>query len=87
MDKKQLDIKSDTYFSLFCFIISVILLATTIYRAAVMGITIDEALTSIFYTNNGLFYMFTNLEEQGMIANNHMLNSFFITLFHTIFNV
>ena len=78
-------------FVIYVFIIAVILLAFTIYRSATTGITWDEAFTYQNYVKRNPFHAFRGLFINGprngvytgdtVIANNHMLNTFLISLF------
>lgn len=71
-------------FGLFCFIVSAILFSFTCYRALNTSITYDEALTYIKYVYSNPFKVLKFLNYKYTLANNHMLNSFLISLFQGI---
>ena len=73
-------------FELFCIIISILLLAITVYRAATTGITYDEGYTYMFYVFRNPFRVFQLMLNKTTLANAHILNSFMISCFNTLFN-
>ena len=66
-------------FEIFCIIIIFLLSLITIIRAYSTNITYDEGYTYIKYVYSNPFYVFKHLFINDTWANNHLLNSFFIS--------
>ena len=78
--------KKNIIFLVFAIVVSLTLLGFTIYRAVTTCITYDEAFTYMNYVYHNPFYVFSHLFKDGTWANNHLLNSFFISGFNTLFH-
>lgn len=68
------------YFKIYCLCLSLIIFSCVIYRAYTTGITYDEAFTYTHYVYNNPFLVFKDIFNSSVLANNHILNSFFISL-------
>lgn len=75
--------KNDKFFCFAC-VVALFVFSITLIRLANTGITYDEAFTYKTYIHKNPFIVFTYLFKNGTWANNHILNSFFISLFQTI---
>lgn len=71
-------------FKVYCSVIGVILVLTCFIRAKITGITYDEAFTYAYYVQKNPIDVFKTMFIKGTLANNHLLNSFFISLFQCI---
>ena len=72
-------------FLIFAGIIGIFMLSISIIRASTTGITYDEAFTYLNYGKNSIFYVLkTALITNGILANNHILNTFFISMINMI---
>ncbi len=72
-------IKNKKY-EMFCLIISLIVFGICFYRACTTSITYDEAFTYMNYVLDNPFLVFKSLLVKGAWANNHILNSFLISV-------
>lgn len=79
--------KGKLFYQYFCLVISLILVGTTIYRAATTGITYDESYTYLYYVPTNPLKVFLEIFNEGVLANNHILNSFFISMFNALSKV
>lgn len=80
--------KNNNNFLYYSTIIGFILFIIVIIRASNTGITYDEAYTYLNYVKSNPFgvikYLFTS---DRILANNHLMNTFLISLFQRIFNI
>lgn len=56
-------------------------------RAYKTGIAYDEAFTYMYYTSRNPLYVLTFIFKNGTLANNHLLNSFCISIMNLIFGM
>ncbi len=73
-------------FFIYYIMMSVVLLTITVYRAAITGITEDEAWTYLHYVSRNPINVIRYLNIKGTFANNHILNSFFISFAELFFH-
>lgn len=73
-------------FELFCIFIGLILLSISVYRAANTGITFDEGYTYVYYVRSNPFAVFQSMFDPEVLPNNHLLNTFFISVLNCLFD-
>lgn len=84
MDRvKKIFVQKKT-FMIFAIIIGLIVFSITSYRVFTTGITYDESFTYMNYVFDNPFKVFTLLWSDTVWANNHILNSFLISLVQLI---
>lgn len=77
--------KKDLFFY-YCLFFSIALFCIVLYRSAKASITYDEAYTYIYYIYKNPLHVFSNMFAKGTLANNHLLNSFFISFIQQFFS-
>ena len=86
--KKKNNNKSEKYFITFAIIIGLFVLTICILRACLAGITYDEAYTYLQYVKTNPLSVFKSIfASKTILANNHLLNSFAISVVQLIFRV
>lgn len=78
--------KINKKFLIFAIVISLTLFGITLYRCSTTSITYDEAYTYMNYVYKNPFYVFGHIFKEGTLANNHLLNSFGISILNTLFH-
>ena len=76
--------KKINWFMIFVCVVSLTLLSFTIYRAATTNITYDEAFTYLEYVYKKPYKVFSHIFINGTLANNHLLNSFLISVINSV---
>lgn len=84
MKYKLKKIMTNKKFEIFAISISVMFIIFNVLRAKNTGITYDEAYTYRNYVFSNPFTVFSYIFKPGTLANNHLLNSFFISFFQRL---
>ena len=84
--KKQSKKENKKVFLIYSIIVGIIVFAISLYRTRFTGITYDEAWTYLNYVNgSNPFSTLSYLINGGVLANNHILNTLFISIVEWIF--
>ena len=76
------------HFLIFAIVTGIILFTISLIRARITGITYDEAFSYMYYAKDSIMISIKSLfDTTDVLANNHMLNSFFIAIVNNIANV
>ena len=87
MKNKKRKKDNKKYFLLFCILVSLVLITITCIRAYITNITYDEGFTYMHYIYGNPFKVFTHIFIKNTWANNHLLNSFLVSIVQLVFRI